>query len=116
MDRTEELYLATMAAISYTETGANIVKIEPSGILNNAIPNTDYMTPSMGITKPNSSLPQIVAGDVLSVSSLSSGVPSKWKTTKVDTAVTADSTNLVTSGAVYAAIQEAIAKLNNPGT
>lgn len=80
-----------------------------------ATPNTDYMTPSMGITKPDSSLPQIVAGDVLSVSSLSSGVPSKWKTTKVDTTVTADSTNLVTSGAVYAAIQEAIANLNNKG-
>jgi hypothetical protein len=115
MDRTKELYLATMAAISYTEDEANIAKIGRSGILTNAIPNTDYMTPSMGITKPNSSLPQIVAGDVLSVSSLSSGVPSKWKTTKVDTVVTADSTNLVTSGAVYAAIQEAIAKLNNQG-
>ena len=70
---------------------------------------------TMGITKPDSSLPQIVAGDVLSVSSLSSGVPSKWKTTKVDTTVTADSTNLVTSGAVYAAIQEAITNLNNKG-
>ena len=80
-----------------------------------ATPNTDYMTPSMGITKPDSSLPQIVVGDVLSVSSLSSGVPSKWKTTKVDTTVTADSTNLVTSGAVYAAIQEAITNLNNKG-
>ena len=80
-----------------------------------ADPNIDYMTPSMGITKPNSSLPQIAAGDVLSVSSLSSGVPSKWKTTKVDSTVTADSTNLVTSGAVYAAIQEAIANLNNTG-
>ena len=87
-----------------------------NGRMSVAAPNLAYMTPSMGITKPDSSLPQIAAGDVLSVSSLSSGVPSKWKTTKVDTAVTADSTNLVTSGAVYAAIQEAIAKLNNPGT
>ena len=85
------------------------------GRMSVAAPNLDYMTPSMGITKPDSSLPQIVAGDVLSVSSLSSGVPSKWKTTKVDTTVTADSTNLVTSGAVYAAIQEAIANLNNKG-
>ena len=85
------------------------------GRMSVAAPNLDYMTPSMGITKPDSSLPQIAAGDVLSVSSLYSGVPSKWKTTKVDTAVTADSTNLVTSGAVYAAIQEAIANLNNKG-
>jgi hypothetical protein len=85
------------------------------GRMSVAAPNLAYMTPSMGITKPDSSLPQIVAGDVLSVSSLSSGVPSKWKTTKVDTTVTADSTNLVTSGAVYAAIQEAIANLNNKG-
>lgn len=86
-----------------------------NGRMSVAAPNLAYMTPSMGITKPDSSLPQIAAGDVLSVSSLSSGVPSKWKTTKVDTAVTADSTNLVTSGAVYAAIQEAIANLNNKG-
>ena len=85
------------------------------GRMSVAAPNLAYMTPSMGITKPDSSLPQIAAGDVLSVSSLSSGVPSKWKTTKVDTTVTADSTNLVTSGAVYAAIQEAIANLNNKG-
>ena len=85
------------------------------GRMSVAAPNLDYMTPSMGITKPDSSLPQIAAGDVLSVSSLYSGVPSKWKTTKVDTAVTADSTNLVTSGAVYEAIQEAIANLNNKG-
>ena len=85
------------------------------GRMSVAAPNLDYMTPSMGITKPDSSLPQIAAGDVLSVSSLYSGVPSKWKTTKVDTTVTADSSNLVTSGAVYAAIQEAIANLNNKG-
>lgn len=85
------------------------------GRMSVAAPNLAYMTPSMGITKPDSSLPQIAAGDVLSVSSLYSGVPSKWKTTKVDTTVTADSSNLVTSGAVYAAIQEAIANLNNKG-
>lgn len=76
------------------------------GRMSVAAPNLAYMTPSMGITKPDSSLPQIAAGDVLSVSSLSSGVPSKWKTTKVDTTVTADSTNLVTSGAVYDALQD----------
>ena len=85
------------------------------GRMSVAAPNLAYMTPSMGITKPDSSLPQIAAGDVLSVSSLYSGVPSKWKTTKVDTTVTADSSNLVTSGAVYTAIQEAIANLNNKG-
>lgn len=115
MNRTKELYLATMAAIAYKENGANIAKIGRNGILTNAIQNTDYMSPSMGIAKPASSKPQIAVGDILSVSSLSSGVPSKWKTTKVDTTVTADSTNLVTSGAVYSAIQEAIANLNNKG-
>lgn len=86
-----------------------------NGRMSVAAPNLTYMTPSMGITKPNSSDPQIEVGDLLSVKSLQYGLPSKWKTTKVDTAVTADSTNLVTSGAVYAAIQEAIANLNNKG-
>lgn len=86
------------------------------GRMSVAAPNLTYMTPSMGITKPNSSDPKIEVGDLLSVKSLEYGLPSKWKTTKVDTAVTADSTNLVTSGAVYAAIQDAIAKINNPGT
>ena len=92
-----------------------ILKTGRKGTITTATENKDYMTPSMGVTKPASSQPQIAVGDVLSVSYLYSGVPSRWKTTKVDTAVTADSTNLVTSGAVYAAIQEAIANLNNTG-
>lgn len=92
-----------------------ILKTGRKGTITTATENKDYMTPSMGVTKPASSQPQIAVGDVLSVSYLYSGVPSKWKTTKVDTTVTADSTNLVTSGAVYAAIQEAIANLNNTG-
>ena len=104
--------LLTFIPDMYGEEG---VLTSYDGRMSVAAPNLDYMTPSMGITKPDSSLPQIAAGDVLSVSSLYSGVPSKWKTTKVDTTVTADSSNLVTSGAVYAAIQEAIANLNNKG-
>lgn len=86
-----------------------------NGRMSVAAPNLTYMTPSMGITKPDESDPKIEVGDLLSVKGLQNGLPSTWKTTKVDTAVTADSTNLVTSGAVYAAIQEAIANLNNRG-
>lgn len=86
-----------------------------NGAMSIATPDSAYMTPSMGITKPAASEPQISIGDVLSVSWLSSGVPIKWKTTKVDATVTADSANLVTSGAVYAAIREAITNLNNTG-
>lgn len=70
---------------------------------------------AMGITKPAASEPQIEEGDLLSVARLSYGVPLKWQTRKIDATVIADSTNLVTSGAVYAAIQEAITNLTNVG-
>ena len=82
-----------------------------------ANPNIDYMTPSLGMVGTN-----IEVGDILCVKSLvnsptssSSKQPSGWTIRKTDTTVTADSTNLVTSGAVYSAIQEAIANLNNKG-
>lgn len=86
-----------------------------NGHMSPATPDSEYMTPSMGITKPAASEPQIEEGDLLSVARLSYGVPLKWQTRKIDATVTADSTNLVTSGAVYAAIQEAITNLTNVG-
>lgn len=78
-----------------------------------ATPNVDYMTPSLGMVGTN-----IEVGDILCVKSLvnsptssSSKQPSGWTIRKVDAEITADSENLVTSNAVYNAIQNAISNL-----